>query len=134
MEDGYRTSVLKRTNKKAIILSAEFRLTHSTMEETQSRMEQFSAKRKATQPPGASMGSMFKNPTGDHAGRLIEVSGLKGKRIGNAEISTMHGNFFINTGDAKAADVKALIDLARKTVKEKTGVELELEIELTGEW
>jgi UDP-N-acetylmuramate dehydrogenase len=134
LEYGYRTSVLKRLNKKAIILSAEFRLILSTMEETQSRMEQFSAKRKATQPPGASMGSMFKNPTGDHAGRLIEASGLKGKRIGNAEISKIHGNFFINTGDAKATDVKALIDLARKTVKEKTGVDLELEIELAGEW
>ena len=134
LEYGYRTSVLKRLNKKAIILSAEFRLILSTTEETQSRMEQFSAKRKATQPPGASMGSMFKNPTGDHAGRLIEASGLKGKRIGNAEISKIHGNFFINTGDAKATDVKALIDLARKTVKEKTGVDLELEIELAGEW
>jgi UDP-N-acetylmuramate dehydrogenase len=93
-----------------------------------------SANRKATQPPGASMGSMFKNPEGDHAGRLIEAAGLKGKRIGNAEISPVHANFFLNTGDTKAADVKALIELVQKTVKDSSGVELELEIEMMGEW
>jgi UDP-N-acetylmuramate dehydrogenase len=117
-----------------VILAAEFVLTHSTKEEAQLKIEQFSTKRKATQPPGASMGSMFKNPEGDHAGRLIEASGLKGKRIGNAEISPVHGNFFINTGETRAADVKALIDLVRQTVKEDSRIDLELEIELIGEW
>jgi UDP-N-acetylmuramate dehydrogenase len=131
---GYRTSLLKKGNKKAIVLAAEFRLHNSTKEEAQSKVEQFSATRKATQPPGASMGSMFKNPAGDYAGRLIEASGLKGKRIGNAEISTVHGNFFVNTGETKAADVKALIDLVQKKVKEDSGKTLELEIELVGEW
>lgn len=131
---GYRTSVLKKEYKRAVILGAEFRLSNSTRDKAQIKIEEFSAKRKASQPPGASMGSMFKNPAGDYAGRLIEASGLKGTRIGSAEISTVHGNFFVNTGEGKAADVKALIDLARKTVEENFGIELELEIELVGEW
>jgi UDP-N-acetylmuramate dehydrogenase len=80
------------------------------------------------------MGSMFKNPEGNHAGRLIEEAGLKGTRIGNAEISTLHGNFFINYGETKASDIRALIDLTRKTVKEKLNVDLELEVEFLGEW
>jgi len=97
-------------------------------------MAQLSARRRSTQPPGASMGSMFKNPPGDFAGRLIEAAGLKGKRIGNAEISAIHANFFINHGQTNAKDVKALIDLARNEISEKFGVSLELEIELVGEW
>jgi UDP-N-acetylmuramate dehydrogenase len=80
------------------------------------------------------MGSMFKNPTGDYAGRLIEAAGLKGARIGNAEISPVHGNFFVNHANTKAEDVRALIQLTQKTVKEKMGVELELEVEFVGEW
>lgn len=134
MDYGYRSSILKKGGKKAVVLAAEFRLFNCKKEEAQSKIEQFSAKRKATQPPGASMGSMFKNPEGDQAGRLIEAAGLKGTRIGNAEISPVHGNFFINKGETKAADVKALIELVQKTVKEKSGIELELEIELMGEW
>ncbi len=98
------------------------------------KIGQFSERRKSTQPPGASMGSMFKNPQGDYAGRLIESAGLKGTRIGNAEISTMHGNFFVNHGKTKAADIRALIELAQRTVQGKFGVALELEIELIGEW
>jgi UDP-N-acetylmuramate dehydrogenase len=131
---GYRTSILKRAELDAIVLSAELSLKNSTKEEATVKIEQFSAHRKATQPPGASMGSMFKNPNGDYAGRLIEAAGLKGVRIGNAEISPVHGNFFINHADTKAEDILALIQLVRKTVKEKQGVELELEIELIGEW
>jgi UDP-N-acetylmuramate dehydrogenase len=134
MEYGYRSSVLKKGSLKAVILAAEFRLINSTREDAQAKIEQFSVKRKTTQPPGASMGSMFKNPEGDHAGRLIEAAGLKGMRIGNAEISPVHGNFFINKGETKAADVKALIDLVKRTVKENSGIDLELEIELMGEW
>jgi UDP-N-acetylmuramate dehydrogenase len=131
---GYRTSIVKRAELDAIILSAELSLKDSTKEEATVKIEQFSAHRKATQPPGASMGSMFKNPNGDYAGRLIEAAGLKGTRIGNAEISPVHGNFFINHADTKAEDILALIQLVRKTVKEKQGVELKLEIELIGEW
>ena len=131
---GYRTSVLKRGELKAVVLSAEFALKNSTKEEVTVKIQQFSAHRKATQPPGASMGSMFKNPPGDYAGRLIESAGLKGTRIGNAEISPLHGNFFINHTNTKAEDIRALIQLVQKTVKEKQDVELELEIEVIGEW
>ncbi|PWB74069.1 MAG: UDP-N-acetylenolpyruvoylglucosamine reductase [Anaerolineales bacterium] len=131
---GYRTSVLKRGELRAVVLSAELALKNSTKEEVTVKIQQFGAHRKATQPPGASMGSMFKNPPGDYAGRLIESAGLKGARIGNAEISPVHGNFFINHENTKAADIRALIELAQKTVKEKLDVELELEVELIGEW
>ena len=131
---GYRTSVLKRGELKAMVLSAEFALKNSTKEDVTVKIQQFSAHRKATQPPGASMGSMFKNPTGNYAGKLIEAAGLKGTRIGNAEISPLHGNFFINHENTKAEDIRALIELVQKTVKEKESVDLELEIELIGEW
>jgi UDP-N-acetylmuramate dehydrogenase len=98
------------------------------------KADAFNEYRRRTQPPGASLGSMFKNPAGDAAGRLIDQCGLKGTRVGDAEISTVHANFFINHGQAKASDVKTLIDLAQQRVKETFGVELELEIELLGEW
>ena len=131
---GYRTSVLKRGELKAIVLSAELALINSTKDEVTVKIQQFSAHRKATQPPGASMGSMFKNPPGDYAGRLIEAAGLKGTRIGNAEISPLHGNFFVNHANTKAEDIRALIQLVQKTVKEKEDVDLELEVEFIGEW
>ena len=131
---SYRTSVLKRSEVKAIVLSAELSLKNSAEEDVTVKIQQFSAHRKATQPPGASMGSMFKNPAGDYAGRLIEVSGMKGTRVGNAEVSPLHGNFFVNHGNTRASDIRALIQLVHKTVKEKQGVDLELEIEFVGEW
>jgi len=131
---GYRTSVLKRGELKGIVLLAQLSLKNSTKEEVTVKIQQFSAHRKATQPPGASMGSMFKNPNGDYAGKLIEASGLKGTRIGNAEISPLHGNFFINHASTRAEDIRALVELVQKTVKEKQGVELELEIEFVGDW
>jgi UDP-N-acetylmuramate dehydrogenase len=131
---GYRTSVLKRGEMNGIVLSALLKLKNSSKEEVSAKIEQFSERRKATQPPGASMGSMFKNPEGDFAGRLIESAGLKGTRIGNAEISTVHGNFFINHGETKAEDIRALIHLVQRTVKEKFNIHLELEVELVGNW
>jgi UDP-N-acetylmuramate dehydrogenase len=131
---GYRTSVLKRGEVNAIILSSLLRLKNSTEQDVSVKISEFSERRKATQPPGASMGSMFKNREGDHAGRLIEAAGLKGTRIGSAEISTVHGNFFINRGETKAEDIRALIVLVQTTVREKFGVNLEFEIELVGEW
>ena len=131
---GYRTSILKRHEVNGIVLSALLKLKNSNSEEVSVKIEQFSERRKATQPPGASMGSMFKNPEGDHAGRLIEAAGLKGTRIGNAEISTVHGNFFINHGETKAEDVRALIALVQKTVLEKFRIDLELEVEVIGNW
>ena len=133
-EYTYRSSVLKRTRSRAVILTALFRLTQSTKEEVMARMDKFNARRRATQPPGASMGSMFKNPAGDFAGRLIEAAGLKGQRIGGAEISSMHANFMVNHENATASDVYRLIRLAQQKVKEQSGIKLELEIELLGEW
>ena len=134
MEYDYRSSILKRKALKVVVLWAELSLEHSTKEAVSVKISEFSERRKATQPPGASMGSMFKNPPGDFAGRLIEAAGLKGRRIGTAEISPVHANFFINHGQTKADDVRALVNLTQKTVAEKFGVNLELEIELIGEW
>ena len=134
MEYGYRTSLLKRTHPPALILSADLALNHGDRQAIQSKMEQFSTRRRANQPPGASMGSMFKNPPGDKAGRLIEAAGLKGKSIGNAIISPQHANFFINNGQTKAVEMRALIELAQQAVLEKFGIQVELEVELIGEW
>jgi UDP-N-acetylmuramate dehydrogenase len=77
---------------------------------------------------------MFKNPPGDFAGRLIEAAGLKSARIGGAEISPVHANFFINLGDATADDIGQLIAQAKSVVQEKFGILLELEVELLGDW
>lgn len=133
MDYAYRSSKLKRDGIESIILAAELKLSNGDPVQIQERMRSFIQKRKNTQPPGASMGSMFKNPVGDYAGRLIEAAGLKGTRIGNVEISAVHANFFVNHGETKASDVIALIELAQKTVQEKFDVALELEIEIVGE-
>jgi UDP-N-acetylmuramate dehydrogenase len=131
---AYRSSTLKREQGKTIVLSALLQLERSTPGAVQARLDELVSTRRRTQPPGASMGSMFKNPPGDFAGRLIESAGLKGARAGEAEISNLHANFFINHGRAKAGEVYELIRKARETVAEKFGVQLELEVELIGEW
>jgi UDP-N-acetylmuramate dehydrogenase len=131
---AYRSSRLKRDKEAAIILGATLRLDHGNFEDIQLKMVENSKRRRQTQPPGASMGSMFKNPPGDKAGRLIEASGLKGIRIGSAQVSTLHANFFINTDKTRAEDMRSLLELTQKTVYEKTGVKLEPEIEIVGEW
>ena len=130
---AYRKSALKN-GERGVVLSAEFVLTRGDPDEMQARVESLMTRRKRTQPPGASIGSMFKNPPGDSAGRLIEAAGLKGMRIGKAEISPIHANFFVNLGSATARDVYSLISVAQSKVREKIGVELELEIELVGDW
>ena len=92
------------------------------------------ARRKASQPIGQpSCGSVFRNPPGDHAARLIEAAGLKGYRIGGAEVSSKHANFIINTGDASAADVEALIVYVREQVAEQHRVDLVPEVRIIGE-
>ncbi len=131
---GYRSSALKRQAAGYVILAAEFGLERGAPAVLQERLEAFAEQRKRTQPPGASLGSMFKNPPGDYAGRLIEAAGLKGARVGNTEISPVHANFFVNQGEGRAADVFALIHLAHDAVKARFGVDLELEVELVGEW
>lgn len=130
----YRSSILKRERRKAVVLTAVLRLEFDDNAAIQSRMTEYLAFRRRTQPPGASMGSMFKNPTADYAGRLIEAAGLKGTRIGGAQISELHANFFLNLEQSSAEDVYKLISLAREIVAERFGVYLELEIELVGEW
>ncbi len=142
---GYRTSVLKKISTptvtdgmnavptRPLVLSARLQLTRDDSSAINARMESFVAHRKKTQPPGASLGSIFKNPPGDYAGRLIESCGLKGLRIGGAEVSPVHANFFINTGTATAADYEALITRVQATVAEQTGVTLETEIEIVGD-
>ncbi|MFU8826180.1 MAG: UDP-N-acetylmuramate dehydrogenase [Brevefilum sp.] len=130
----YRSSVLKREKIPAVILSATFYAAHSSREEAWERINAFQAHRKETQPPGASMGSMFKNPTGDYAGRLIDAAGLKGRRIGRAMISPIHANFIINLDGATAQDIFQLMSVAQEAVNKQFGIELEPEIELIGEF
>jgi UDP-N-acetylmuramate dehydrogenase len=91
-------------------------------------------RRRLTQPlqlPCA--GSVFRNPPGDHAGRLIEAAGLKGHRYGGAQISEIHANFIVNRGGATATDVLTLMDLVKRTIKEKFGVDLHPEVLVVGE-
>jgi UDP-N-acetylmuramate dehydrogenase len=139
----YRSSKIKREARSKdhalrttqfVVLAATFQLTAADPLELAKKADESNDYRRRTQPPGASLGSMFKNPAGTAAGRLIDQCGLKGMRMGDAEISSVHANFFVNHGRATASDVKALIDLAQQRVREKFGIELELEIELLGEW
>jgi UDP-N-acetylmuramate dehydrogenase len=134
LEYQYRSSILKREKMDAIILSALFKVNQSTREEAQVKIVKYSEKRRKTQPEGASFGSTFRNPEGDHAGQLIEAAGLKGHTQGHAQISNVHANFIINHGEAKASDIYQLICLARNEVKTRFNVDLVLEIELLGEF
>jgi UDP-N-acetylmuramate dehydrogenase len=98
------------------------------------RIREVLAKRSATQPTGkASCGSVFKNPPGDYAGRLIEACGLKGYRIGGCEVSTVHANFIVNDAGALSVEVEQLIRHVQDTVRARTGVELETEVQIVGE-
>lgn len=131
----YRSSILKRQPvNEVVILSAELKVEHGNHQTISDLMKTLKTRRETKQPPGACTGSMFKNPTGEYAGRLIEEAGLKGSRIGDVEISQKHGNFFINNGDGTADDFMDLIRLTRETVASKFGVNLELEVELLGDW
>jgi UDP-N-acetylmuramate dehydrogenase len=113
-----------------VLLSLERRTPH----EVAQRMAEYLKKRKETQPlEYPSAGSIFKNPPGGHAGRLIESTGLKGAKEGGAMISTKHANWIVNTGGAKAQDILTLVELARKEVRARTGVELELELKVLGQ-
>jgi UDP-N-acetylmuramate dehydrogenase len=104
-------------------------------EAEQAEIREYLGRRKATQPlDRPSCGSVFKNPPGDYAGRLIEAAGLKGHTIGGAQISDKHANFIVNIGSATAADVYDLIKLARDTVREQAGVTLEPEVHAVGDW
>jgi UDP-N-acetylmuramate dehydrogenase len=131
---SYRSSILKRDPGNSIVLAADLKTRKGNENEINAIIDANITKRKASQPGGASTGSTFKNPVGDHAGRLIEAAGLKGTRIGGVQVSPLHANFLVNDGTAKAEDYYQLIQLIRKSVAEKFGVNLELEIELLGNW
>ncbi len=117
-----------------IIVQVGVRLHREDPEKLRSLIDQYKQHRKKTQPPQQNADSVFKNPPGDFADRLIEQAGLKGRIHGKAQISERHANFIVNLGGASAADVVALIVEARNRVLELFGVELELEVELRGEW
>ena len=115
-------------------VAATFRLHRGDRQSSRRIIKGLLQKRLATQPlekPNA--GSVFRNPPHDHAARLIEACGLKGRVNGGAQISTKHANFIVNTGGAKAADIEALIELAERSVKEKFGIALEREVRIVGE-
>ena len=115
-------------------ISAELQLQKDHEKTAGQRISEFLDKRSATQPMGLpSCGSVFRNPPGDHAARLIDACGLKGKRIGNASISDKHANFIINHGDATASDIEKLIGLAQQSVLDKFGIELIPEVKMVGE-
>lgn len=134
----YRQSTLKTPHTAQthlIVTSARFGLEPDDPAAALARVEDLRRHRLATQPvKEASAGSTFKNPPGDHAGALIDRVGLKGTCIGGACISRLHANFILNTGDARAADVHALIRLARDRVAEATGILLEPEVQFVGRW
>jgi len=127
----------RRTNlpQRFVITKVEFELRHGDRDRLRERMLDVRAKRAARQPQGfPNAGSIFKNPPGKFAGRLLESVGLKGHRIGNAAFSDHHANFIVNLGAARADDVHALMELARERVRAQTGVILEPEVRLAGEW
>jgi UDP-N-acetylmuramate dehydrogenase len=131
---GYRTSALKRGELKAVVLSATFRLVRGDANRLLRRVRENQDIRRATQPGGASLGSMFANPEGDAAGRLIEIAGLKGCRVGGAEISRLHANFIMNRGGAKSVAVCDLMTHAQRTVWSHCGQWLHPEVQLVGRW
>ncbi len=136
LQYAYRYSRLKhRRDRRFFVMRAELKLQRDDAARIQARMDHNNEYRRMTQPPGASLGSIFKNPPGDYAGRLIEAAGLKGKRLGAVQVSPRHANFFVNLSvDASASDYFELIQLVRAGVKERFGVALELEIQTLGEW
>ena len=131
---SYRSSILKKEPQEVYILSAIFSLDKGDPNIILAQMEDYRQKRRITQPPGSSLGSIFRNPEGEKAGQLIEKAGLKGKRIGDAEISPLHANFIINTGEALAQDILELVLMARQAVESNSGIRLIPEIQIIGEW
>jgi UDP-N-acetylmuramate dehydrogenase len=121
--------------KNFIIARVDFELARSDRAHLMARVAELKAKRAARQPRGVpNAGSIFKNPPGNFAGKLLEGAGLKGTRLGGAAFSDQHANFIVNLGGAQAAEVRALIDMARNKVKEQSGVWLEPEVRLVGDW
>lgn len=130
---AYRESRFKHSAE--VVLGATLALVRGAPNEIAARVDTHQAQRRATQPLSEqNAGSVFRNPPGDHAGRLIEAAGLKGQRLGSAQVSTLHANFMVTDAGASAADVRALGDHVRAIVAERSGVELQYEIEFVGDW
>ncbi len=126
----YRKSTLP---KPLLIKEVSFQLTPKDPGESEAIVRDLLRRRKETQPTQVkNVGCIFKNPNGDHAGKIIDELGLKGFRCGNAEISRVHGNFIVNRRGATAKDVVELIQLIRDRVLQERGISLELEIEIVG--
>lgn len=122
------------TGAEEWFVAATFRLARGDGADSRRRIRELLTRRIAAQPLGQpNAGSVFRNPPGDFAARLIEACGLKGRVIGGAVISPKHANFIVNTGTATAADIEALIDLAQTAVRNKFGIELEREVRIIGE-
>ena len=128
---GYRSV---RGPEDEWFLAAHFALQPGDAEQAQTRIRELLAQRGASQPVQQySCGSVFRNPPGDHAARLIEASGLKGRKIGGAQVSEMHANFIVNTGNASAADIETLLNQVQGTVEQQQGVRLETEVRIVGD-
>lgn len=131
-EVGYRS--VRSPLDEPCYLSAELCFVHDPALQSRDELKELLAARKAAQPVGQpSCGSVFRNPQGDHAARLIEASGLKGHAIGAACVSDKHANFILNTGDARADDIERLIRHVRDTVQARHGVMLQPEVRIVGE-
>jgi UDP-N-acetylmuramate dehydrogenase len=118
-----------------IVLDATFRLASADPDTIKARLDEIRRWRQAHQPLGMpSAGSVFRNPDGDSAGRLIDAAGLKGLRIGGAVVSEKHANFIVNDQRGTASDVRRLAERVRREVRERAGVELVLEVEFLGDW
>jgi UDP-N-acetylmuramate dehydrogenase len=118
----------------SVVVKARLSLRPMPGERVAEKMKAHLERRKKEQPSGLpSAGSIFKNPPNDYAGRLIELVGLKGKKIGGAMISPKHANWIVNTGGATARDILSLMELARETVMKETGIKLEPEIKIAGQ-
>lgn len=134
LEFSYRNSIVTRGQcAGCVVLSVELALTRGDATALVAKVGEYDRMRLAAQPRGRNSGSTFKNPQGEHAWRLIDAAGLRGHRIGDARISEKHCNFIENLGDARAADVAALMREAQRRVRERFGIELENEVELVGE-
>ena len=133
---GYRTSALRDGELKgALVIDATVQLQRGDGEEARQTMAKLTRERNQTQPiKTKNCGSVFKNPPGDSAGRLVQAAGLKGTRVGKAVVSELHGNFIVNEGGAKASDVRALIEKVQVEVKARFGTVLEPEVEMVGRW
>ena len=134
LELGYRTSAFRSGPLQGRLISgAWFQLAAGDGAAAKRRMRHWTAERLRTQPiKSKNCGSVFKNPPGDSAGRLIQAAGLKGARVGGAVVSERHANFIENAGGATAADVRALIERVRREVNDRFGIELETEVEAIG--